>query len=329
MPNLETTYMGIPLKNPLVAASSGLTGSLDKIMELKDAGIAAVVLKSIFEEQISGNIHQIINQGAGTTDYPEADYYISNYVRSHSLNSHTSLVSDVKKKTGIPLIASINCSSSSEWVSFAEELENAGADAIELNIFYLPLNRNETPDEVERRYLEIVRKVAQKIRIPLSVKIGSNFSNIIGIADKLKANGAKGLALFNRFYEPDINLEKLELKSSEVFSSPADLRTSLRWIGLVSSRVTNLDLAATTGIHDAAGVIKQLLAGARVAQLCSTLYLNGTKVIPVILNELKEFMRKWNFRSIGDFRGRLSYNNISDPMMYERSQFMKYYSDRS
>jgi len=160
------------------------------------------------------------------------------------------------------------------------------------------------------------------------VKFGLHHSNILGMTDKLKANGAAGVVMFNRFYEPDINLETLELTSSEVFSSPSDLRRSLRWVGLVSSHIANLDIAASTGIHDGNAVIKQLLAGASVAQICSSLYLNGSGVITEMTTEVSEFMKKWNFKKIDDFKGRLSYKNIPDPLMYERSQFMKYFSNR-
>ena len=181
---------------------------------------------------------------------------------------------------------------------------------------------------VEQMYLDVLKKVKIQVSIPVSVKFGVHHSNILGMADRLKANGADGVVMFNRFYEPDIDLEKLELTSSEVFSSGADLRRSLRWVGLVSSQITNLEIAASTGIHDGSAVIKQLLAGAQVAQLCSTLYLNGSEVIPTLIADMEKFMNKWNFKKIDDFRGRLSYRNISDPMMYERAQFMKYFSNR-
>ncbi len=328
MANLETTYLGIKLKNPLVAASSGLTGTEGKIMELAEAGIGAIVLKSIFEEQINGEIGEMLDQSGRGNDYPEAEYYIQNYIRSNSLGKHTALLSKVKQATGLPVIASVNCVSVSEWFSFARDLESAGADAIELNVFYLPVRRNQEPTEVERIYTDVVRAVKAEVKIPVSVKIGSHFTHIVGMAEKLKANGASGVVMFNRFYEPDIDLDTLEIRASEVFSSPAELRHTLRWIGLVSSQVSSLDIAATTGIHDSQAVIKLLLAGATVTQLCSALYLHGTAVIPSILEGLTAFMKKWNFRSIADFRGRLSYAKIGDPMVYERSQFMKYYSSR-
>lgn len=328
MPNLETTYLGIKLKNPLVAASSGLTGSLEKIKELKEAGIGAVVLKSIFEEQINNEVGAMLSEGAQNMEYPEAEDYIRSYLRDNSISRQTELVRRVKDETGLPVIASVNCVAGEEWTSFAGILEEAGADAIELNIFYLPVDRLQSSEVVEQLYLNVVKSVRKHTRIPVSVKIGSHFTNIVGMADKLKANGAQGIVMFNRFYEPDIDLDKLELTASEVFSSPAELRHGLRWTGLVSTKVPNLEIASATGIHDGEGVVRLLLAGAQVTQLCSTLYLNGTGVVSAILDDLTAFMRKWNFRHIDDFRGRLSYRNLAEPMMYERSQFMKYYSGR-
>jgi dihydroorotate dehydrogenase (fumarate) len=218
--------------------------------------------------------------------------------------------------------------SAAEWTSFAKDFQQAGADALELNIFYVPTDRNEKPGVVEQLYLDVLKKVKSEVTIPVAVKFGVHHSNIVGMADKLKANGAAGIVMFNRFYEPDINIETLELTSSEVFSSPADIRRTLRWVGMVTSAVPAIDIAASTGIHDGSAVIKQLLAGAQVAQLCSTLYLNGAGVVTEMVEEISAFMKKWNFKKIDDFRGRLSYKNIPDPMLYERSQFMKYFSNR-
>ena len=327
MANLETTYLGIKLKNPLVAASSGLTSSIDKIREMADAGIGAIVLKSIFEEQINNEVSSVIKSQPNNT-YPEAEDYIKNYLRDNTMTKHLELLKKAKAAVDVPIIASINCVSSAEWTSFAKDFEEAGADAIELNIFYLPTDRNEKPGLVEQLYLDVLQKVKKEVSIPVSVKFGVHHSNIIGMADKLKSAGAAGIVMFNRFYEPDINLETLELTASEVFSSPSDLRRSLRWVGIVSSSVSQLDIAASTGIHDGNAVIKQLLAGAQVAQLCSTLYINGTKTVTSMLEDLTSFMKKWNFKKIEDFRGRLSYKNIPDPLVYERSQFMKYFSNR-
>ncbi len=328
MANLETTYLGLTLKNPLVAASSGLTSSIDKIKELANAGIGAIILKSIFEEQINNELGSMLGKDVQNTGYPEAEDYLKTYLRDNTVTKHLELVRKAKEVVDIPIIASVNCISSVEWTSFAKDFEEAGADAIELNIFYLPTDRHEKPGMIEQLYLDVLEKVKSEVSIPVSVKFGLNHSNIIGMADKLKANGAAGVVMFNRFYEPDINLETLELTSSEVFSSPSDIRRSLRWVGMVSSAITKLDIAASTGIHDGDAVLKQLLAGATVAQLCSTLYVNGAGVVEQILADLKAFMKKWNFKRIDDFRGRLSYHNIPDPLLYERAQFMKYFSSR-
>ncbi len=327
MANLETTYLGLKLKNPLVAASSGLTSSVEKIKELAEAGVGAIVLKSIFEEQINNEISSLMHNQYNTS-YPEAEDYIRNYTRDNTVVKHLELLKKAKQAVDVPIIASVNCISSSEWTSFAKDFEEAGADAIELNIFYLPTDRHEKPGVVEQLYVDVLKKVKLEVSIPVSVKFGVHHSNIIGMADKLKATGAAGIVMFNRFYEPDINLDTLEMTASEVFSSPSDIRRSLRWVGIVSSSVTQLDIAASTGIHDGGAVIKQLLAGAQVAQLCSTLYVNGSTVVSSMLEDLEAFMKKWNFKTIDDFRGRLSYKNIPDPLLYERSQFMKYFSGK-
>ncbi len=326
MVNLETTYMGLKLKNPLIAASSGLTNSVGKIMEMEGSGIAGVVLKSIFEEQILNEIGQMIASGQSGMEYPEAVDYMNTYLRENSISQHLTLLKEAKAAVNIPVIASINCVSPNEWTTFAKEFEEAGADAIELNVFYLPANRNTQPGEIEQMYLTILEKIKEEVKIPVAIKIGMYFTNIVAMTDKLKASGANAVVLFNRFYEPDINLKTLEIVASEVFSSPADLRRSLRWVGLVSSSVPHLEIAASTGIHNGDAVIKELLAGAQVTQLCSTIYQNGPGVISQILKDLKSFMQKWNFKNIDEFRGRLSYKNIPDPMLYERSQFMKYFS---
>ncbi|SHF22066.1 dihydroorotate dehydrogenase (fumarate) [Mariniphaga anaerophila] len=328
MANLETTYLGLKLKNPLVAASSGITSSVEKIKKLEQAGIGAVVLKSVFEEQINNEVTSMLLQDSHNAGYPEAEDYIRHYLRDNTVVKHIKLIEEVKKSVNIPVIASVNCVSASEWTTFAKDFEEAGADALELNIFYLPVDKHEEAGAVEQLYLNVLEKVRKEVSIPVSVKIGLYHSNIVGMVDKLKAGGAKGVVMFNRFYEPDIDLEKLELTSSEVFSSPEEIRHTLRWVGLVASEVPDIDIAASTGIHDGQSVIKQILAGAKVAQLCSTLYKNGNEVLPSMIAEMETFMKKWNFKRLEDFRGRLSYKSIPDPMVYERSQFMKYFSSR-
>ncbi|HKJ43803.1 MAG TPA: dihydroorotate dehydrogenase-like protein [Sunxiuqinia sp.] len=328
MAKLETTYMGLKLKNPIVVASSGLTNTVDKIKTLEKAGAGAVVLKSIFEEQINSEVSHLINKDPQNL-YPEAEDYIWNYTRNNSITEHLNLVKAAKKEVNIPIIASINCVTDKEWMIFAKDFEEAGADAIELNLFVVPTQRQRTGAEIEQLYVDILKEVKQQVGIPVAVKIGFYFSNLTNMVEKLMANGAASVTMFNRFYEPDINLDKLELSASEIFSSPSDIRRSLRWVGIVSAALPKMEIAASTGIHDGQAVAKQLLAGAQVTQLCSIIYIEGAQVINGILQDLEEFMKKWNFKTIDDFRGRLSYAKIADPLMYERSQFMKYFSSRN
>lgn len=326
MPNLSTTYMGLTLKNPLVVSSSGLTNSIDKILQLEAKGVGAIVLKSLFEEQITNEVIDVINQDVRQVSYPEAEDYIWDYIRETNLQTYLDLIKISKSSLKIPVIASVNCVTGDEWIAFARDLEKAGADALEINAFIMPTDRKISSADIEFRYLDILTEVRRVVKIPVAMKISNNFTNLVGMVDKLSANGAAAVVMFNRFFEPDIDLETLRMTTSSIYSSPDDLRHSLRWTGIVSGKVPNLNIAASTGIHDGEAFVKQLLAGATVGQICSTLYLNGFGQIDEILEYLKSFMTKWNFKQISDFRGRLNYSKLSNPTMYERAQFMKYFS---
>lgn len=327
MINLATTFMGLKLKNPIVAGSSGLTNSVKQIKQLEEAGVGAVVLKSLFEEQINIDIKNLITSNEQNI-YPEAEEYIRLYSKTNTLQNYLDFIAQVKAEVSIPVIASINCVSASDWTNFAIDIENAGADALELNIFELPIDRNISADSYDKKYYDIIRMLRKKIKIPIAVKIGSNFSNPVRMVDQLCANGANSVVLFNRFYNPDINLETLEFTSSEVMSSPADLARGLRWTGIIKGKLPNVEIAASTGIHDGEAALKQLLAGAQVVQVCSTLYLNGFGVVEEMKSTIGKFMEKWNFENLGDFRARMSFRNIETPAIYERAQFMKYFSNR-
>jgi dihydroorotate dehydrogenase (fumarate) len=330
MPNLSTTYMGLSLRNPLVVSSSGLTNSIDSILQLEEKGVGAIVLKSLFEEQINNEVSSVINLDSHQNLYPEVDeVYISEYIRENNVQQYLDLIRTAKSLVKIPIIASVNCVSDHDWMTFARRLENAGADAIEINVFIVPTNRKISSADIEFKYLDILTEVCRMIKIPVAMKIGCNFTNLVGMIDKLSANGASAVVMFNRFYEPDINLEMIELTSSSIYSSPNDFRNSLRWIGIVSGKVQNIDLAASTGIHNGEVFVKHLLAGATVGQICSTLYLNGFGQVDEILGYLKSFMIKWKYKQISDFRGKLSYSKLANPSIYERAQFMKYFSDQN
>lgn len=327
MANLATTYLNLSLKNPLIVSSSGLTDSAEKIEKLAEAGAGAVVLKSLFEEQINheaGHLSSFEN-----SNYPEAQDYISNYAKSNSLDHYLNLIEQAKKAVEIPVIASINCVSAKEWISFAKQIESAGADALELNLFFVPNELDTKPSVYEELYLNLIRSVNEQVNIPVSVKIGYQFTNLPYLVNQMYYTGAKGVVLFNKFYEPDIDLEKMKFKSSEVFSKPSDLSRPLRWTGIVSSLVNEIDIAASTGVHSGEAMAKMILAGATAVQLSSAIYKDGPSVIGDFLSVLNEFMNKKNYKTIEDFKGLMNYRRIDDPAIYERSQFMKYFSNLS
>jgi len=322
MADLRTKFVGLELRNPLIVSSSGLTDSVEKIIKLEEAGTGAVVLKSLFEEQI---LHEA-GMLAESSNYPEADDYLKHYTRSQNVDTYLSLLETAVAKTKIPVIASINCISTSEWFDFARKIEESGAHALELNVYFMPAGKDASSKNYEQLYLDIAEKVKSKIDIPVIMKLGQNFTNLINLADLLYHRGVEGVVLFNRFYSPDINIKELRMTTSEVFSSPADLRYSLRWVAIMSALVEQIDIAASTGVHDGTALIKQLLAGAKAVQVCSTIYKNGPGHIGRMLMELNEWMDDKSYGDIDAFRGKMNYSNLPDPEIYERSQFMKYFS---
>ena len=323
MADLRTHYAGIDLRNPIIVSSSGLTDSVEKIKKLENAGAGAVVLKSLFEEQIIFEARQI----SDSSDYPEAEDYIRNYTRNHSVDRYLDLIEAASAAVDIPVIASINCFSDLDWIEFARKVEEAGASALELNIYYLPANREASSQVYENLYLSIAQKVKDIVYFPVMMKLGPYFTNLVNLSDLLYHRGVNGLVFFNRFYSPDINLKDMKMISSEVFSTPGDLRIPLRWVAIVSALVKDIHIAASTGIHNGEGVIKLLLAGARAIQVCSALYKNGAGHITTMLDDLNSWMDKNNYADIASFRGSMDYNSLKDPQIYERSQFMKYFSN--
>ena len=323
MIDLSTTYGGVNLKSPLIVSSSGLTSSVERIKKMEKAGAGAVVLKSLFEEQIMFEVSSI---SAGS-DYPEAGDYLNAYARENSLENYLTMIRDAKAAVSIPVIASINCVKRDEWVEFAKKIEQAGADALELNIYFLPIEKDKDPREYEQAYLDLVSAVKEKTSLPVMVKLGHGFSNITWMVQQLYLRGAASVILFNRLYAPDIDTSDLSFGSAEVLSSPADLRFPLRWIGIVSSQVSEIDLAASTGVHSGLAVVKQILAGATAVQICSVLYQNGIDYIRDMIDEMKGWMEKNNYSSPSDFRAKMNYSNLKDPSVYERAQFIKYFSN--
>ncbi|MDF1574139.1 MAG: dihydroorotate dehydrogenase-like protein [Bacteroidales bacterium] len=322
MIDLSTTFAGLSMKSPIIVSSSGLTSSVDRIKKVAAAGAGAVVIKSLFEEQINYEIGKL----SAESDYPEAGDYIRTYARENSLEEYLTLIRSAKEAVDIPVMASINCVSASEWIDFAGRIEKAGADALELNIYFLPINKDKDSREYEKGYLHLVSEVKKRTSLPVIVKLGSGFTNITWMVNQIYLRGAAAVVLFNRFYAPDIDTDELTFGSAEVLSTPAELRTTLRWIGIVSSQVDQLDLAASTGVHSGMAVVKQILAGAAAVQVCSVLYRNGLDYVRDMIQEMKRWMEKNQFESPDDFRGKMNYGSLDDPSVYERAQFMKYFS---
>ncbi len=322
--DIRTTYLGLKLDSPLIAGSSGLTGSVAKIKAMAQHGAGAVVLKSLFEEEIYFEQEDILKEAeADGVDLGQFDYY-DYHLKGQKLERYVTLIAEAKQAVDIPVIASINCLYSHEWTAFASRLEAAGADAFELNMFFLPSDFKRSAREQEAAYFKIIEKVMATVSIPVSLKISYYFSNLGPMIQRLSQTGVKGIVLFNRFFSPDIDIDKFKIKPSFVFSSPAELAVSLRWVAIMAQKV-DCDLAASTGVHDGAALIKQLLAGARAVQTASSLYKNGSAHIATMIDALKSWMQKHGFNSLEDFRGRMSQEAATNPAVYERAQFMRYF----
>lgn len=348
MADLTTTYMGLKLKNPVVVASCGLTGSLKGVQQCADAGAGAIVLKSLFEEQIAA-MTNAMSPSTELDPYGEASEYLEQYGMALGPQDYLELVSAAKAAVDVPIIPSLNCISSRRWSDYASQLEDAGADALELNVALLPTDPQQGGAEVEDIFYRILHEVKGRVSIPVAMKVGPFFSNFVHFAEQLtrdraegppfmvgycgpgetKTNivwsGADALVLFNRFYQFDIDIETLALKAGNPFSSSSEIHTALRQISLLAGRIDG-DLAATSGIHSGHDVIKQLLAGATVVQVCSALYRNGVEHIGTLLGELEEWMDQHDYANIDKFRGHLSHLRSAEPAGHERLQYIKLFA---
>lgn len=323
MANIETSYLGLNLKSPIIISSSGLNSSVERIKKYEEMGAGAVVLKSLFEEQI---LHEI-NNLSQYSDYTEAADYLKHYVTSNNLQSYIELIKGAKASVKIPIIASINCVSASQWVTFASQIQQAGADALEVNVFMLPTDPQKTATDYEEIYFTLADKLAQLVTIPVVFKLGAHFTNPLRIVEQLWYRKVKGVVMFNRFFEPDFDIDTMKVVPASIFSNASDIRNTLRWVGMTNHLVPKIDISASTGVHDGDALIKMILAGASSVQVCSTIYKNGPQQIETMLNTLSDWMKKKGYKSIVDFKGLLNYGNIQNPSHYERSQFMKYYSN--
>ena len=323
--NLSTTYLNLKLRTPLVVSASPLSEEIDSIKQMEDAGASAVVLYSIFEEQLRSERMELAkNLEQGTESFAEALTYFPEPGEFH-LGPGEYLKHILRAKTAvrIPVIASLNASGAiGSWTQYARHIQEAGADAIELNIYSIPTDPNLSAVEVEQSYLDIVKAVKSEVSIPVAVKLSPFFTNFANMAKRLDKAGADGLVLFNRFYQPDIDLEALEVKPNILLSTPMAMRLPLRWIAILYGKL-DASLAATSGIHRATDVLKMLMAGADVTMLCSALLRHGIRQIEIIEREMIAWMQEHEYKSVKQLKGSLSQKNCAAPGEFERAQYMR------
>ncbi|MBN1218621.1 MAG: dihydroorotate dehydrogenase-like protein [Anaerolineae bacterium] len=322
--DLTTTYMGMTLKNPLVPSASPLSEDINNIRKMEDAGASAVVMYSLFEEQIIGESEQLdhfLSYGEESfaealTYFPEAESY------NVGPDGYLELIRQAKAAVDIPVIGSLNGVSSGGWIEYAQKIEQAGANGLELNIYYIPTSIKMTGSEVEQMYVDIVKDVKSSISIPVAVKLNPYFSATVNMAQRLAEAGADALVLFNRFYQPDLDLERLEVVPNLVLSNSNELRLPLRWVAILYGRVP-VDFAITSGVHTYLDVLKGLMAGARVTMMTSELLRNGIERIGVILDEMREWMDEGEYDSVAQMQGSMSQKNVAEPAAFERANYMK------
>ena len=322
--DLSTSYLGLKLRTPLVPSASPLSEDLDTIKQMEDAGAAAVVLHSLFEEQLRQDSAELAyNLDHGTYSFAEALTYFPEPEEFRlGPEEYLKHISNAKKAVKIPIIASLNGSSVGGWTKYAKGIQVAGADAIELNIYNIPTDENLTSAQIEQAYLDILKAVKSEVTIPVAVKLSPFFTNFANMAKRLDKAGANGLVLFNRFYQPDIDLETLEVKPNILLSTPMAMRVPLRWIALLYGKL-GANLAATSGIHRASDVLKMLMAGADVTMLCSALIRHGVRQLSVVERDLVAWMEEHEYTSVTQLKGSLSQKNCAEPSAFERAQYMK------
>lgn len=322
MNKLETTFAGLTLPNPIIVASSGLTDSAAKNIRHARAGAGAIVLKSLFEEQI------MMEAMAEPQEYEhtEGDEYFLAYYKGHKVSQYLEVIRETKASVDIPVIASVNCFSNDTWVEFARDLEDAGADALEINILSLQVEVDYEYGSFERRHVELLKRLKEVIRIPVIMKLGSNLTNPVALANELYREGAAGVVLFNRFYQPDVDIDQMVHSHGSVFTSPTDLANSLRWVGIASAQVEELDIAASGGVTKPEDIIKFVLAGASAVEICSILYSEGDHFITEALEAIEAWMDKKGISQLSDVKGQLNIANVKGINTFGRSQFLRYFA---
>ena len=324
MVDLSTTYLGLKLKHPVVPSASPLSDGMDRIRRLEDAGASAIILYSLFEEQIVGESHLLDHYlSYGAESFAEAlDYFPEMDSYNVGPGGYLDLIRRAKEATDIPIIASLNGVSTGGWVEYARMMEEAGADALELNIYYVATDPAMSGADVEQMYLDVVHDVRSNLRIPLAVKVGPHFSSFANMAMKFAKVGASGLVVFNRFYQPDFDLEQLEVAPNLALSSAWEMRLPLRWVSILYGRVP-VDFAITSGVHTYEDVLKGVMAGASVTMMASELLRNGVQRINLVVHEVERWLEEHEYVSISQAQGSMSQRNVAEPAAFERANYMK------
>lgn len=321
MVNLNTEFATLQLRNPIIVSSCVLTYKPENNLAFEQAGAAAIVIKSLFEESIIREADHL--QVAG--EHVEAADYMQGYLMAEHLREYVNVIQRSKQLCNIPIIASICCRSVGEWTEFAKAIEGAGADALELNVMGLATSRDYRDGDYEQRHIEILRAVCDKIGIPVIVKLGANLTNPVNVVERLKVYGAAGVVMFNRPYQINIDIEQLEYSSAKVVSQSSDLVNPLRWVGITSAAVKDISYALSGGVHSGAAVIKSLLVGASAVEVCSAIYREGNGWIKSALEFMKEWCRRHNYQNVDEFRAMMSAKDADNADSLERIQFMRYF----
>ena len=322
----STKYLGLDLKSPIIVGSCGLTADVDKMVEMEKAGAGAVVLKSVFEEQIIYDIKRNTHVVAPTDNYGDSYEYIAAHVADDSLSKHFQMIRDAKKRLTIPVIGSINCFSYENWLTYAIKFQEAGCDALELNMAILPYETSLSADDVERTFSQIVNTLRKSISIPVSIKVGTYFTDMAKQMQQLSWMGIQGVTMFNKSVQVDIDIEKETLQNASYLSNPEDLYNTLRWVAILSKKM-RCDISASTGVYTADDVVKMLLAGATTVQVVSSLYKNGIGTIAQLNQGLNAWMEKKGYNSLSQFRGKLAVQPNDKASVAMRTQFMKYFAE--
>ena len=323
MYDMHTDYLGLRLKNPIMVGSGPLTASIENLKRCEDAGASAVVLKSIFEEQIEQQASQVVSEQSEYLSHADAEAFVSGHTKEKAVDEYLSLISQAKHSLEIPVIASINAKSDGVWVDYAQRFAKAGCDALEINYYVMGSNVALTGEMMEKQFLSVIKKTRKSVQIPLSLKLGSSYTSLANLLHSFEDEGVDGVVLFNRFFQNDIDINRICLKQGMPLSGEHDYLQSLRWIALMSAELEKMDICGSCGIYSGETVVKELLAGAKAVSICSAAMKQGLEVIGRMLDSVVAWMESHGYDTIEAYQGKLAQEHMTDPSLWERSQYMK------